>query len=190
MYYHPGWSLSPRLVAALGARAAPRSALSRRFLGLLVRVRLGGVDRGGQVAGGDAPGLLALRPVELLVDLLLRVAAGEERLFGAEDHVGVAADVSDRVGRREAQLVEDRLQDRLDPSGPADPGRIDRIVRARDGGNVRDRVLARLLPALHDVAVAELVGMRNAVEEHGPARRSIGQHLAHHRNKRGIARAR
>ena len=43
---------------------------------LLVRVRLDRVDRGGNVRrAGDAARLLALRPVELLVDLVLGVAA-------------------------------------------------------------------------------------------------------------------
>ena len=104
----------------LGARchlAAPRA------VGLLVGVRLGRIDRGGQVGAGHATRLLALRPVQLLVDLLLGVAALEQGLLGGEDHVRVAADVGDRIGRRQAELVEDRPEDRSRPgrSGPSSP---------------------------------------------------------------------
>ena len=110
--------------------------VARRGRPLLVGVGLGGVDRGGEVGAGHAARLLALRPVQLLVDLLLGVAALEQRLLGGQDHVRVAADVGDRVRRRQAELVEDRRQDRLDPAGPAGPSGVPRVVR-------RARPLAR-----------------------------------------------
>ena len=49
---------------------------------LLVGVGLGSIDGCGEVGAGHAARFLALRPVQLLVDLLLGVAAFEERLLG------------------------------------------------------------------------------------------------------------
>ena len=67
--------------------------------------------------------LLALRPVELLLDLRLGEAAAEERLLGRQDHVRVAADVGDRVVGREAELVgrPGRRSTRRDPSARSSP---------------------------------------------------------------------
>src|SRR6187549_3249253 len=77
----------------------------------LVGVCLGGVDGGREIRTSHAAGLLALRPVELLVDLVLGVAAFQQRRLGGQDHVRVAADVRDRVGGRETKLVQDGTQD-------------------------------------------------------------------------------
>jgi hypothetical protein len=62
---------------------------------LLVGVVLRRIDRGREVGGRGAARLFAFRPVQLLEDLLLGVAALEQRLLGTQDHVRVAADVRD-----------------------------------------------------------------------------------------------
>jgi len=55
--------------------------------GLLVLVRHRGVDGRRQVRRTDAARLLALRPVQLLVDLVLRVATLEEGRLGRPSSV-------------------------------------------------------------------------------------------------------
>ena len=97
---------------------------------------------------GHAAGLLALRPVELLVDLVLGVAALEEGLPRPTGSCRGCRTCRRSCRRRQPELVEDRGQDRLDPAGPAHPVRVARVVRARDGRDVRDRVLAGGLPLL------------------------------------------
>ena len=82
-------------------------------------------------APGQAARLLALRPVELLVDLLLGIAALEERRLGRQDHVGVAADVGDRVRRRQPHLVQHVAEDRLHAPRAAGPAGVARIGRPR-----------------------------------------------------------
>src|SRR5688572_2383409 len=67
-----------RLAAALQAAAA-RPLGERR---LLVGVRLGRIDRGRQIGGRGPTRLLALRPVELLLDGVLAEAQPEEGLLG------------------------------------------------------------------------------------------------------------
>jgi len=75
-------------------RPQPGRARGRSRL-LLVRVVLGGVDGRGEIASGESARLLALGPIQLLVDLLLRVAVCKELFLGRGDHVRVAADVRD-----------------------------------------------------------------------------------------------
>ena len=143
-----------------------------------------------QIRAGHAARLLALRPVELLVDLVLGVAALEQRRLGGQDHVRVAADVGDRVGGRQAELVQDGAQDRLDPPCPARPVLVARVVGPRDGRDVGDRIGPGALPLVEDAAIAELVGVRDAVQEDDGPRPAIDQELAHHRHERRIARPR
>src|SRR3954447_16237717 len=93
----PGWFhdgiLAPPLRPAPhpeGWRGSLREApLVTRPPRLLVLVRLCRVDGRREIGPGDAAGLLALGPVQLLVDLGLRVAPREQGGLGGQDHVRI-----------------------------------------------------------------------------------------------------
>ena len=105
--------------------------------------------------------------------------AAEQRLLGRQDHVRVAADVGDRVGRasgrarrgRGARIASTR------PVRPVQPAFAGRSGRETVGTNVTGYV-ADCLPALDELAVAELVRVRDAVEEHRRPRPAVDRAAA------------
>ena len=105
-------------------------------------------------------------PIVLANDCGLREAAPPEDLRGRFDHLGVAAEVGNRVFRIQGELVADAVQDRLCPAGGAGPVRVGGIGRARDGGHVRKAAGGR--PCLEPVAVGQLGDVRDAVHDDDP----------------------
>ncbi len=100
------------------------------------------------LAPGHAPALLALRPVELLLDVELREAGVHEDGLDVDDHVRIAAQVHDGGLGLEVLGPADITDDGLGTSRVAGPARVAGIARPRDGGHVGHRIAAVALPAL------------------------------------------
>ena len=139
----------PRLVAqqALVARDhvgadGLEHRVQRRTLGSGRRSRWSGSS---ELALGSSV-LAALRPVQLLAHLLGREAACGGDLLDGADHVGVAAQVDRRVVRRSAR-ARPAGPPTIASTRPVSPLQSGRLCRARDGADVAQRKVARLLRA-------------------------------------------
>ena len=155
---------------------------------LLVGVRLGGVDGHREVGGGQPARLLALGPVQLLLDRLLGEAAARG---GSPRPTGSCPGC--RTGRRPCRPAPGRAPSRTGativstrPVRPVQSAFVGSSGRDTVGMNVTGYSPVVSQPS-SDVAVPEVAHVRHAVEEDGAPRPPIGEGLAHHRDERRVA---